>query len=133
MAIAPELARLPFCDVETVGRVTGRPHVVEMWFAADPEHDRVYLLSGGRDGSDWVLNLRHNPTARLRFGDEWLDATAREIEGRPEEALARQLLAAKYQGWSEGRPLSGWARNSLAVALDVLRPGSADGRGTEDR
>ncbi len=40
-----------------------------------------------------------------------------------EDALARRLLAAKYQGWSEGRSLSAWARESLPVAIDLLISG----------
>jgi len=42
------------------------------------------------------------------------------IEGEPDEMLARRLLAAKYQGWREGRLLSAWARTSLPVAIDLV-------------
>ncbi len=119
MAIAEELAQLSFCYLETTGRRTGQPHVVEMWFAADPARDRVYLLSGGRDESDWVRNLRREPLVRIRFKDQWADAAAKEVEGGGDEHLARRLLAAKYQGWTEGKPLSGWARNSLPIAVDL--------------
>jgi hypothetical protein len=41
------------------------------------------------------------------------------VEADHEDALARRLLAAKYQGWQEGRPLSAWARESLPVAVDL--------------
>jgi hypothetical protein len=34
-------------------------------------------------------------------------------------AVARRLLAARYQGWDEGRPLSEWATAGLAVAVDL--------------
>ena len=119
MSVDPELARLPFCYVETTGRVTGRPHVVEMWFAADPKRDRVYALSGGRDSSDWVRNLRRNGRVRVRVGGRSMRAVARVIEGETDDPLARRLLAAKYQGWSEGQPLSGWARESLPIAMDL--------------
>ena len=119
MALDERLASLAFCYVETTGRVSGRPHLVEMWFASDPVRVRVYLLSGGRDDSDWVLNLRNEPRVRVRLDGRWYEAAAEEIEGRADEPLARRLLAAKYQGWTEGRPLSGWARHSLPVAIDL--------------
>jgi hypothetical protein len=36
-----------------------------------------------------------------------------------EDARVRRLLAAKYEGWEEGKRLSGWARTSLPVAIDL--------------
>jgi deazaflavin-dependent oxidoreductase (nitroreductase family) len=110
-------AKRSVCRLETTGRTTGQAREIEIWFAADGA--RVYLLSGGRDNAHWVRNLRVEPRVRIRVGRRWLGGTAREIEGRPEEQRARQLLAAKYQGWREGRPLSEWARESLPVAIDL--------------
>jgi hypothetical protein len=37
----------------------------------------------------------------------------------PEDRLARELLAAKYQGWEPGKPLSAWARTALPVVIDL--------------
>ncbi len=119
VTLTPAEARLAVCDLETIGRVSGRPRVIEIWFAADPERDRIYMLSGGGDAAHWVRNIRARPEVRVRFGDRWVDGIASEIEGAPDEMLARRLLAAKYQGWSEGGPLSGWARRSLPVAIDL--------------
>ena len=31
--------------------------------------------------------------------------------------VARRLLAAKYQGWTDGAPLSAWAAGSLPVEI----------------
>jgi deazaflavin-dependent oxidoreductase (nitroreductase family) len=120
VAIAPELARLAVCDLETVGRVSGRPRRIEIWFAADPDRDRIYLLSGGRDQAYWVRNLRREPRVRIRLGGRWFEGRAADIDGGPDDALARRLLAAKYEGWVEGRPLSAWARLSLPVAIDLI-------------
>lgn len=105
------------CRLETIGRTSGMPREIEIWFAADG--DRVYFLSGGRDDAHWVRNLRADPRARVRMGGRWFSGTAREIEGQAEEPRARELLAAKYQGWREGRPLSEWASESLPVAIDL--------------
>jgi len=110
-------AKRSVCYLETIGRTSGQPREIEIWFAADG--DRVYFLSGGRDDAHWVRNLRVDPRVRVRIGREWFSGVAREIEGEADEAKARQLLAAKYQGWREGRPLSDWARDSLPVAIDL--------------
>jgi deazaflavin-dependent oxidoreductase (nitroreductase family) len=120
MALAPELADRSVCVIETIGRVSGRPRRVEIWFAADPHRDRIYLLSGGRDRAHWVRNLRADPSVRVRIGDRWFAGTAADVEGGSDDGLARRLLARKYQAWSDGDGLSGWARHSLPVAIDLL-------------
>jgi deazaflavin-dependent oxidoreductase (nitroreductase family) len=111
-----DVATAAFCYVTTSGRRTGRPHTIEIWFAR--REDTLYLLSGGGDRSDWVRNLRADPAVQVRVGDRTWRAVARLVDDPAEDALARRLLASKYQGWHEGRPLSGWARTALPVALD---------------
>lgn len=106
------------CYLTTTGRVTGRPHEIEIWFATDRD-DRIYLLSGGRDRADWVKNLRRNPDVQARIDGATYPGSAMIIEGEPDEQHARELLAAKYQDWSPGSPLSNWARTSLPVRIDL--------------
>jgi deazaflavin-dependent oxidoreductase (nitroreductase family) len=108
---------VPFCYVTTTGRRTGRPHTIEIWFG---ERDgRLYLLSGGGDRSDWVRNMRKEPRVSVHIGDEDRRGVARFVEDPDEDAGARRLLAAKYQSWREGRPLSRWASTALVVAIDL--------------
>jgi hypothetical protein len=66
-----------------------------------------------------VRNLLANPRVRVRIGGRTLSGTARVIEGTDREPLARRLLAAKYQGWREGAPLSSWAAGSLPVEISL--------------
>ena len=119
MAVASDLAGIAVCDVETTGRVSGQPRRIEIWFAADPTRDRIYLLSGGRDQAHWVRNMRQEPRVRVGLGGRWFAGTAAELDGGADDALARRLLAGKYEGWVEGRSLSAWALGSLAVAIDL--------------
>jgi deazaflavin-dependent oxidoreductase (nitroreductase family) len=115
-----------FCYLTTTGRVSGRPHTVEIWFAR--RDATLYLLSGGGDRADWVRNLRRRPEVVVQVGR--LDA--RELPGRArvldpgtrEDELARDLLVEKYQP-GYGGDLSGWRRSSLPVAVDL--EGEADG------
>ena len=37
-----------YCYLRTMGRVTGRPHEIEIWFGA--YDGRLYLISGGASG-----------------------------------------------------------------------------------
>jgi deazaflavin-dependent oxidoreductase (nitroreductase family) len=103
------------CHLQTTGRSSGRPRTIEIWFATDGA--RLYLLAGGRHGAHWVRNLVADPRVRVRIGGRTLEGTARVTEGTEREPLARRLLAAKYQGWREGAPLSSWAAGSLPVEV----------------
>jgi len=111
-----------FCYVTTRGRRTGEPHTIEIWFGSR-DGRTLYLLSGGGDRSDWVRNMKAEAsvTVRIGRGGEPKGATARLVEDATEDSLVRRLLAAKYQGWTEGREMSSWARTSLPVALDLAR------------
>ena len=116
---------MDFMYLATVGRRTGRPHVIEIWYAT---HEGVhYVMSGGRERADWVRNIQANPTVTFRLGGARELSTvgrapglARVVGAGPEDDRARRLLAAKYQGWREGTELSDWARTALPVAISPL-------------
>ena len=105
----------PLCHLQTVGRTSGRARTIELWFATDGQ--RVYLLAGGRDRAHWVRNLRIEPRVRLRLGGRTIPGVARVIEAEDREPEARRLVAAKYQGWTDGAPLSAWAAGSLPIEV----------------
>jgi deazaflavin-dependent oxidoreductase (nitroreductase family) len=105
--------------VTTRGRVTGNPHTIEIWFGL--QGDTLYLLSGGRERSDWVKNLIANPSVEVRLGEQTYSGNARVVEDLDEDALARRLLLEKYSPRNSG--LSGWGRSSLPIAVDVGRNG----------
>jgi deazaflavin-dependent oxidoreductase (nitroreductase family) len=106
-----------FCYLTTRGRRTGRPHEIEIWFAQDGS--TLYLLSGGRDRSDWVRNLRVDPAVTVRLRDASYEATARVVDDGPESERGRRLVFEKYQPRYSGS-LEHWRRESLLVALDVV-------------
>jgi deazaflavin-dependent oxidoreductase (nitroreductase family) len=118
MVLDASLARQSLCYLETTGRLSGLPRLVEIWFAADPVRDRIYILSGGRDHAHWVRNARRDPAVRVRIGGTTFHGRATEIEGGPDEALARRIVVEKYQG-SEPGSLAAWGRESLPVAIDL--------------
>jgi deazaflavin-dependent oxidoreductase (nitroreductase family) len=100
--------------VTTIGRRTGRPHRIEIWFAA--EDGRLYLLSGGRDRSDWVRNLQANAQVTVELGDETHAGTARVLQpDTVEDQRARELLVTKYR---EGENLDEWGRTALPVIIE---------------
>jgi deazaflavin-dependent oxidoreductase (nitroreductase family) len=111
------LARQDYCYLTTKGRVSGRPHEIEIWFGAN--EDSIYLLSGGGNESDWVKNLIKEPIVEVRIAKQHFTGSARIATDRNEDLMARQLLATKYYRWREGRPLNDWARTALPVAIKL--------------
>jgi deazaflavin-dependent oxidoreductase (nitroreductase family) len=109
------LAGEPFLYLTTVGRRTGRPHRIEIWFAA--YQGRLYLLAGGRERADWVRNLQANPRVQIELGDQTHGGVARVLEaGTDEDQRARELLVAKYASTDDD--LDEWGRTSLPVVVE---------------
>ena len=129
MRAPPEVAALPVAYLTTTGRRSGQSRRIEIWFGMDAR-GRVFFLSSGGRRSHWVRNLEAEPAVIVELGATAYAGWATVLDARPEHAsdddLARRLLAAKYQGWSEGVAMSDWARHSLAVVVDV-EPGPSTG------
>jgi len=113
------LAAESFCYLTTTGRVSGKPHTIEIWFVLEAR--TVYLLSGGGDRSDWVRNLRRTPEVSVRIRDQAMGGHARMVEDPTEDEHARDALVAKYQAGYDGS-LAGWRRRSLPIAVDLDVP-----------
>ena len=106
-----------YCYLTTQGRLSGRPHEVEIWFGI---HDNtLYLLSGGGEASDWVKNLLKEPSVTVQIAKHTFTGIARIVRAEEEDTAARYMLAEKYQEWEEGRTLSDWARTALVVGIDL--------------
>jgi len=110
-----DLAEEDFCYLTTTGRVTGRPHTVEIWFA---QHNQtLYILSGGLDQADWVKNSLRHPRVSIKIRETIFEGQARAVKNADEDALARRLLFDKYSPTDDD--LEDWARTSLPMAFDL--------------
>ena len=115
-ALLSQLAREEYCYLTTIGRVSGRPHEIEIWFGS--HSGTLYLLSGS-ERSDWFQNLLKEPAVTIRIAKHHFSGTARLVNDKEEEHRARYLIAEKYQEWEEGKTLSQWAQTALPVAINV--------------
>jgi deazaflavin-dependent oxidoreductase (nitroreductase family) len=112
-AVLARWADAPFVYLTTIGRRTGAPHRIEIWFAV--EDGALYLMSGGRDRSDWVRNLLANPNVTVELGTETLAGIARVLQpDDPGDRRARELLVNKYR---QGNDLESWGRTSLPIVI----------------
>jgi deazaflavin-dependent oxidoreductase (nitroreductase family) len=108
-----------FCYLTTTGRVTGRPHEIEIWFALLSETHTLYMLSGGGDRSDWVKNLRRNPKVTVRIAGGRFAGLARGARDTEEDELARRLLVEKYE--RNPGSLQSWRRRALPVVVELTQ------------
>jgi deazaflavin-dependent oxidoreductase (nitroreductase family) len=86
----------------TIGRRSGRPRRIEIWFT---RHEGCYhLVAEHGRRSQWVQNLVAQPAVRVRVGTRSFRARARVVDQRAERHLVgavRRRSEAKY-GWGDG-------------------------------
>jgi deazaflavin-dependent oxidoreductase (nitroreductase family) len=112
----PGLGAEDYCYLTTIGRASGEPREIEIWFGL--AGTTLYMLSGGRDRSNWVRNLMRDSRVTVRIGNHEFYGTARIVDDGDEDAMARRLLLDKYSTGYSG-DLTGWDRDSLPVAVDL--------------
>ncbi len=106
-----------FCYLTTTGRRSGRQHRIEIWYASAPERDTIYLLSGGRERSDWVRNLMAQPQCTVDIAEVSYRGTARIVTpDTAEDEAARDLVHDKY---AHDFDLASWRVEALPVAIDL--------------
>jgi deazaflavin-dependent oxidoreductase (nitroreductase family) len=89
----------------TVGRGTGLPREIEIWFVVWCE--RLYLFAETREAAGWVKNIRRNPNVTVRIGEWHSDATARVLDRYTDRKLWDQVaaIALRKYGWADGLPV----------------------------
>jgi len=66
-----------YIHLTTLGRKTGKPHEVELWFALGD--GKLYLSHEG-EHTDWMKNLTKNNKVSAKIGSLKLDASAEILE-----------------------------------------------------
>jgi deazaflavin-dependent oxidoreductase (nitroreductase family) len=100
----------------TVGRRTGLPREIEIWFVV--QGDRLYLFAETGEAAAWVKNIRCNPEVAVRIGERPISATARVLDREIDRELWDQVaaVAARKYGWGDGLP----------VEITPIKPRTAD-------
>jgi len=112
-----------YCYLTTIGRTSGEPREIEIWFGLIGT--TLFMLSGsgtaahGAPKAHWVRNLLKTPEVVVRIGERSFQGGARVCErGTPEDEQARPLLVRKYQAGSSG-DLTKWGETAIVVAVDL--------------
>jgi len=89
----------------TMGRRTGLPRQIEIWFVFCRE--RLYVFAESGEAAEWVKNIRRNPKVTVRIGEYQIDATARVLDRQADRKLWEQVaaIAVHKYGWGEGLPV----------------------------
>ena len=114
--IPDEQAARATCRLTTVGRRSGNPHTISIWFAH--RDGTVYPLSGGGRAADWVRNLIADPEVTVGFSATAYQGRGRLVDDVAEQRLARDLVHDKYAA-GYGGDLTRWREESLPVAIDI--------------
>ncbi len=114
------------CYLTTTGRVSGRPHTIEIWFAL--YGGTLYFLAGDGRRADWVRNLTRFPDVKVRVGRRTVGGRGRVVSDPAEEERARRLVYEKYVSTYSG-DLTEWRAQATPVAVDLRAEGDGPGAG----
>ena len=111
----------------SIGRRTGLPRQIEIWFVA--YNERFYLFAETGEAAAWVKNIRRNPEVRVRIDQQEIRGTARVLDREADRKLWDQVaaIADRKYGWGDGLPVELAPFKPRAAASDpTIKP-------TEDR
>ncbi|MGH7804033.1 MAG: nitroreductase family deazaflavin-dependent oxidoreductase [Candidatus Binatia bacterium] len=78
----------------TIGRKSGAPRPVTIWFVADG--GKVYVQAGKDGSTDWFKNLEKTPAVTLEFADRRLQGKASVVTEPAEAARIVDRFRKKY-------------------------------------
>jgi deazaflavin-dependent oxidoreductase (nitroreductase family) len=101
----------------TTGRKTGQEHEVTIY--AFPDGDDLVVVgsyAGRPRDPDWAANLKANPSAKVRRGQDWVEHHVREVDGPERERLWAIVVEAfpMYETYQR--------RTDRVIPLFVLEP-----------
>ena len=83
-----------FMVLTTRGRVTGMARKAPLWYVR--QGNIVYCLSGWGSSSDWLKNLKANPSALVKIGKERWETRGELIQDPQEGERVLSMFLKKY-------------------------------------
>jgi deazaflavin-dependent oxidoreductase (nitroreductase family) len=100
-----EIADKKVLYLTTIGRRTGLPREIEIWFVVYRDHFYQFAETG--EAAAWIKNIRSNPEVTLNIGERQFGAMARVLDRDTDRELWDQVaaLATRKYGWGDGLPV----------------------------
>lgn len=108
------VAQEKYLYLTTVGRKTGRAHVVELWFAV--ADGRIYLSHEGKY-TDWMQNIIQNSHVENRIRDIYLAGKAQIVTSGVMFEVGKKALYLKYYGLETKEVIDDWFSSSTIVEI----------------
>jgi deazaflavin-dependent oxidoreductase (nitroreductase family) len=106
-----------FIHLTTKGRKTGRPHTVELWFAAS--NGKVFLSHEGKK-TDWMKNIKQNGEVSFEISGENFTGKGHYINENSDEARrCKVALYEKYYGKATKEIIDDWFSLSTLIAIEA--------------
>ena len=112
------LLRRKTLQLTTVGRRSGEPRTVTIWFVADGPRT-ILVQHVAAKPAQWYRNLCAEPAVQVDLGEGKLEATAQPIEdrGRISEVMAR--VGKKYWTYRLIRLFGGSSGEAVAAEITI--------------
>ena len=112
-----KVASEKFIHLTTKGRKTGRPHMVELWFALG--EGKVFLSHEGEE-TDWMKNIKENGEVSFEIGGRNFAGRAHYVDGQSDEGWqCKVALYEKYYGKAAKGVIEDWFSLSKLLAIEV--------------
>ncbi len=82
--------------ITTLGRQTGKPHTVTIWFVA--HGGKIYVSTNDLKLRDWARNLLANPEVSMEVAGQQLRGRACLIEDEELRGVVADIRRGKYHG-----------------------------------
>lgn len=106
-----------FIHLTTKGRKTGRPHLVELWFAVGDA--KVYLSHEGA-ATDWMKNIEKGPGVSFEIGGRNFVGKAHQLkDNTPEAWAAKVALYEKYYTKATKAVIEDWFSLSKLIEIQL--------------
>ena len=112
------LQKEKLAHLTTIGRKTGKSHVVELWFSTSA--GKLFFSHEG-NYTDWMRNITRNPRVKIRIGKLNLEADATILKNGESKELGKTSLYGKYYGPATKATVDDWFELSTIVELNPLR------------
>ena len=112
------LQKEKLAHLTTVGRKTGKPHRVELWFSLGA--GKIFLSHEG-DYTDWMRNITKNRRVRIQIGRLDLEADATILKEGVSKELGKTSLYEKYYGPAPKATIEDWFELSTIIELNPVK------------